>query len=143
LKRSAVLGDLGHIHVHRLDGILRVNHLSDVVRVVEERDDSLPISPPRLADGQIGTVPFVLELAQPLLGLIGAGRLVNALQIGIHLGAYFPGHIVQAVVHHLHNAQLSGSVMRKDRLDCLGEPHQAVNWGNEDVLHALVLQLCH
>jgi len=38
-ERAAIFGDLAQAHIHRLDGIGRVNDFPDLRRIVKERDD--------------------------------------------------------------------------------------------------------
>lgn len=65
-KRPTVLRDLAQAHVHRLNGIGRVNHLANLWRIVKERNDALPVAPPTLHDGRIVFAPYRFKLIQGL-----------------------------------------------------------------------------
>ena len=52
-ERPTVLRDFAQTHVHRLDGIGRVDDAPDLWRVVEERRDAVPVSAPRLYDRRV------------------------------------------------------------------------------------------
>jgi len=43
-KRSTVLCNLAQAHVHRLNGIGRVNHFANLWWIVKERNDALPVT---------------------------------------------------------------------------------------------------
>jgi len=89
-KRTPVLGQLAQAHVHGFDGVGRVDHLANLRRVVEERDQSAAVEPPALANGQVFFVPAGLEFTQALLGLLCRSRLVDVAQIGHHILETFP-----------------------------------------------------
>jgi len=65
-KRSTVLRDLAQTHVHRLNGIGRVNHLANLRRIVKERNDALPVSSPALHDGRIVFAPYSFKFIHGL-----------------------------------------------------------------------------
>ena len=65
-KRSAVLRDLAQAHVHRLNGIGRVNHFANLWWIVKERNDALPVSSPALHDGRIVFAPYSLKFIHGL-----------------------------------------------------------------------------
>jgi hypothetical protein len=61
-ERSPVLGDLAQTHVHRLDGIGRVNDAPYLRRVIKERRDACPVAAPRFDDGGVVSAPLFVEL---------------------------------------------------------------------------------
>lgn len=77
-------------HVHRLNGIGCVNHLSDVGRVTEELPQARPVAPPGLPNWSERRIPFTLELREPGPGLVLGCRAVNQTQIGSDFLALFP-----------------------------------------------------
>ncbi len=66
---------------------------------------------------------------------------MDGAQIGYHGLAYFPANEVQTVPHHVHDTQL-GTCLRKHRFNRLGKALEAIHASDEDVLYALVFQLC-
>ncbi len=89
-KRVSVLGDFAQAHVHRFNHIGRVDDFTYLRRVVEERDDSRPIPAPGLANGQVGIVLFVFELAEHLLRFVGSSAGVNPPVVSGYRLAHFP-----------------------------------------------------
>ena len=72
--------------------------------------------------------------------LFKRGRLVDRLQVGHKRLAVFPGNIAQAVSYLVNDAALDLG-LRKDRLNRLLEPDQAIDAGDEDILNAANLQV--
>lgn len=95
--------------VHRLDGVGGVDHLADLRREIEERCDPRPVASAGLANRQV-VVPFGLELTEAQFDLVCRAGLINPLQVGRSLGPALPGHLVQAVPNHVHDAQLHAGV---------------------------------
>lgn len=89
-KRAPVLRQLTQVHDHRLDGVGRVDHLTTLWRVVNERNQASPVAPPALENGLIFPVPAGLKFAYALLGLFGCSGMVDMAQIGRHRLASFP-----------------------------------------------------
>ena len=56
--------------------------------------------------------------------------------------ALLPAHEVQIMAHHVHQAQLHGS-LGKHRLNGIGETFHAIQAGDEDIPHAPVLSFSH
>jgi len=71
------------------------------------------------------------------LGLLHGCRLVNAAQIGCYLSSLLPGRVVQAVAHHVDNAQLHHGLW-KHRFNGLRKAFEPIDAGDEDVLRAPV-----
>src|SRR5512136_1983301 len=86
------------------------------------------------------SIPFDSKGFQVRLRLFQSWRLVDRLQVFGHLFTLFPGHVIQAVAHHVDDTELNLG-FRKNRLDCLGKTLEAVHAGDEDILHAPVFQL--
>jgi hypothetical protein len=53
-----IAGHLAQGHIDGLDGVVGVNHLTDVLWEGEERDHSRPMSPPRFATTRIERIPL-------------------------------------------------------------------------------------
>ena len=106
-------------------GVIRV--LTDR-GTVEERHDASPVAAPGLTYWFILFISFILELREPRLSFVGGEGVVDQLQIGGHSLLRFPGHEVQAVAHHVDNAELN-SGLRVDRLDGVRKAIQAARLG--------------
>ena len=65
-KRSTVFRNLAQTHVHRFNGIARVNHLANLGRIVKERNDALPVTTPALHDGWKVFAPHRFKFIQGL-----------------------------------------------------------------------------
>jgi hypothetical protein len=65
-KRFTVFLDLAQIHVHRLNGIGRVNHFANLRWIVKERNGALPVTPPTLHNGRIVFAPHRFKLIHGL-----------------------------------------------------------------------------
>jgi len=64
------------------------------------------------------------------------------LNLRVDVLAQLPTHVVQAIAHHVHDAQLLGR-LGVCHLYILGIPLQAIHAGNEDILNPTVLELGH
>jgi hypothetical protein len=67
----AVFHDFSQTSIHRFDGIGGVDHLANLGRIVEKRDDVPPVSSPDGGDRGIGLQPVGLEFGQ-LVGWVEA-----------------------------------------------------------------------
>ena len=67
-------------------------------------------------------------------------RPIDDLQVCSYLLAVLPGKVVQGIAHQMNDAQLD-SCLGKDGLDGLGEPRQAIDTGDEYLLHTSVLEV--
>lgn len=65
-KRSTVLGNFAQAHVHGFDGIGRVDHFSNLRRIIKEGNDALPVAAPALHDRGVVFIPHRFELIQGL-----------------------------------------------------------------------------
>jgi hypothetical protein len=70
-KHLAIFHGLADGAVRGLDCIGGVDHLADVLRIVEQRNQVLPVAPPALADGRVFLVPRLGKGGQFLLGFLG------------------------------------------------------------------------
>jgi len=86
---------------------------------------------PHPTDGWEFVVPFFTERLELRFGIIDGGGPVNALQIGDHYFTILPGNKVQAVAHHVHNAQLDFG-LQINALNRIREAGQAIDAGNQD-----------
>ena len=77
-----------------------------------------------------------------LFGLTVIRSLINPLQAFGDLLAIFPAAEVQGMAHKVHDAGLHCGV-REGRVDGVREALEAVNNGDEDVLHPPVAQVVH
>ena len=79
-KCASVFRDLAQTHINRLDGprpprrVRRINHFANFRRIVEERDDPLPVVPPGLHDRRIVRPPIWSQIQ------LAADRLPRRLQ---------------------------------------------------------------
>ena len=65
-KRSTVLRDIVQAHVHRLNGIGRVNYLANLWWIVKERNDALQAAPPALHNGRTVFTPYSFKFIHGL-----------------------------------------------------------------------------
>ena len=65
-KRSTILCNLAQAHVHRLNGIGRVNHFANLRWIVKERNDALPVTLPALHNGRIVFTPYSFKFIHGL-----------------------------------------------------------------------------
>jgi hypothetical protein len=63
-ERVAVFDDFSQAYINRFDDVGGVNDLADFRRIIEERCDTRPVSPPGLADRWIVVAPFDLEFSE-------------------------------------------------------------------------------
>ena len=90
----------------------------------------------------MGLVPLDGKLVHGDLGLLDGRSLVDGFQVGGHGLTLLPRNIVQAVTHHMHQAELNLGI-GKNRLDCFREAFEIIDAGNEDVLNAPILSFGH
>jgi len=87
-------------------------------------------------------IPLGLKLLQVNLGLLNRWGLVDGFQVGCNLFALLPRNVVQAVAHHMDDAELNLGV-RKDGLDGFGKTLEPIDTSDEDIFHAPVLQFVY
>lgn len=83
----------------------------------------------------MGGTPLGFECFQIRFGLLQGCCLVDLLQIVGNFLALLPGHVIQAVAHHVDDAELNLG-FRKYRFDGLREAFESIDAGDEDVLDA-------
>jgi hypothetical protein len=75
---------LAQRHIDRLNGIGRVDYLTDVLWEGKERDDASPVGSPRFANARIERIPFLGKEFQIELGFrLGTGG-VDGFEVGRH-----------------------------------------------------------
>jgi hypothetical protein len=127
-KKPRVLANfLKRTHVHGFDSVSGVDHLTDFRSEI---------------DGRILPIPLRLEFAEPAFSLFDGGGLIYLLEVSGDLFAAFPRNVLQAVAHHVHNAELNNG-LRKDRFDGLRKSLQAIDTGDQNVLDAAVSEFGH
>lgn len=107
--------------------------------MVKERCNSRPVAAPGFDDGRVVSAPFITELIEPDGCFVRSDGAINGLQVSRHRLAQLLTNIIQAVAHHVHRAKLYGSV-GVHRLNGLREAFKAIYAGDDDVLHAPVLE---
>jgi hypothetical protein len=126
---------LAQLAIERLDRVRCVDHATDLGRKRQERGHVLPRVKPRLGDHREPLIPFLVEALELELGGVGVERGVDRLEIAGDPLALAARHVLQAVADEVHHARLHHG-LGEDRLDRLGEPLQAVDAADEDVLDA-------
>ena len=101
-KRAARLDDLAQRAVQCFDAVGGVDRLADFWRVVEKSDDALPVASPDLAHRGIAG-PGLFQTLEMLLGFGDRGSAIDQLQIGRHLLALLPGHVIQRSSQQMHD----------------------------------------
>ena len=79
-------------------------------------------------------IPLAFEFRAPQQRLVLGSRTLNQAQIGTFFLALFQAHEVQAVAHHLNQAQLCGG-LGVHRLNNVRQDSHAVHAGHENVGH--------
>jgi len=92
---------------------------------------------PHPAYGWEFATPLFAEGLKLGFGILGRGGSVNALEIGSDQFAILAGDEVQAVAHHMHNAQLDLG-LQVDALDRVRKAGEAVHAWNQDVADAAI-----
>lgn len=138
-KRTAALDHLAQAVVQGFDGVGGIDHLADCRRVIKERREARPVFLPGRRDGGILRTPLLREGDQRRAGCRFGGHRVDRAQGGGHGLAVFPGDVFQAVAYLVNDAQLH---LRPgiDGLDGLGQPLEAVDAGDEAVVHTACFQ---
>lgn len=136
----AVPRELANHAVDRLNRIGRVDRLADRRRVVEQRDQVVPLQTPLLDNRRILRPPHFSETFQFLFRLRHRRRLVDPLEVGRHRTAVLVGDVLQRRPHQVHDAQLHLrlGIGGPDRL---GEARQAIDADDEDVTQPSILQV--
>lgn len=95
---------------------------------------------PHHANGWELGVPFFAEGLELSLGIIDSRGTINPFQVDGHQLAILPGDEVQAVVHHVHEAELD-YCPRVNRFNGVRKTGQTVDTGNQDIRHTSIPEL--
>ncbi len=114
--------------------------VADIRRITEELIEVFPVRTPAFADLRIFIVPdFRERIERHQCRLFGRG-LIDSLQAAGDGFVVLPGHVFQAVTHHMDDAQLDMG-LREDAVYRIREALKTVHAGYQDVLEATVFQL--
>ena len=128
------LRDLAQRAIDRLNRIGGINDALDHLWEGEQRNDTLPIGPPRFAHGGILLIPFLSKHLQLKFLLIGGRRQIDRFQVSRYLLSQLTIDVFERIAHH---AQVHLD-MRKDRFNGFWQASEAIRTGNETVLHAAI-----
>jgi hypothetical protein len=95
---------------------------------------------PGSTDLRILFIPDFRKLIQCQQRFFLGRGLVNFLQIRGDVFVVFPRHVLHRVTHHVHDAKLNPGLGVR-RVNRVGKALEAVNAGDENILHTPILQL--
>lgn len=95
---------------------------------------------PHQTDGRELGLPLFAKGIELGFGIIDGCGLIDSFEIGGYHFAVLPGDKVQAVAHHMNDAQLDLR-FRKNALNHVREAGQTIDTGDQDVGYTAVAQL--
>ncbi len=138
---TARLDDLAQPHVHRLNGIGRVEDPPHLRGEGKEGRHVVPGPSPQAANGRmLGPPRTDLERVQRGVGRRLGRRGVDRSDRGGHRLAVLPARVVQRIADQVYDAGLHGG-LREHAADRLGQPLQAIYHRDQNVGHAARAQL--
>lgn len=138
---AARLDDLPKLHVQRLDRVGRIYNFSDIRREGIERNHLIPGPAPERGNRRVFRTPRArIERVQRHGDRFGARCPIDLLERRRDRFPVFPAGEVQRVPDQMHDTGLDRR-FREYRVDRFREALQAVDHGNQDVLHAAQLQV--
>src|ERR1700694_5897132 len=102
-KRTTVLNDLPQTPMQRFHGVGGIDHLPYFGRKRKERNHSLPVLLPQLADRSVFVTPLTDKAVQFPLRFRRRRCPVDGFQIRHYLLPFFPVHIIQTGPHQVHD----------------------------------------
>ena len=141
--------DFSQRHIHRFNGIGRVDRFPNIVREGKEREHSLPVIQPGFTNGGIVLVPDLCEFEQFLFRFRFRHRTIDFFQVAGDCFPVFIGDIREGIPHHMYDTKLNLGLGKHGFIELrsakgvrIGKTRQAITAGDKDVLNPTILQFC-
>src|SRR5450755_1810527 len=140
---TACMDRAAQFAVQALYGICGVDHFSDFLGIGKKGNHVRPMAAPGRTDGGKFLTPgTVLEFLQRHGSRFGVLGSVDILQLPGDRFAILPGAKIQGITNQVHDAGLNLR-LGKYRVDCLRKSLQAIDDGDQNIVHPAVFDLRH